>query len=89
MKSDQIYEELKNLAEKLNITVSEQNFRNTNIKVKSGLCKVNGRNLFIMDKHEPINKKNEILTACLSEMPHEHIFVVPALRELIGKYLLK
>ena len=49
MKPEQIYQELKDLAEKLEITVSEQNLRTAGIKVKSGLCKVKGKNLFVMD----------------------------------------
>ena len=83
MKPEQIYQELKDLAEKLDIYVTEKNFRNTGINVKSGLCKVKGKYLFIMDKHKSIQKKNNILAACLSKMKHENIFVVPAVRELI------
>ena len=36
MKPDNIYQELKDLAEKLNITVAEQNLRKTGIHVNSG-----------------------------------------------------
>ncbi|MCD6273380.1 MAG: hypothetical protein J7K30_11205 [Deltaproteobacteria bacterium] len=84
MKPEQIYQELKDLAEKLDIDVTEKNFRNTGINViKSGLCKVKGKYLFIMDKHKSIQKKNNILALCLSKMKHENVFVVPAVRELI------
>ena len=85
MKPEQIYQELKDLAEKLGITVSEQNLRKTGISVKSGTCKVKGKQIFIMDKHKSINKKNVILTSFLKEMPHEDIYIVPAGRELISK----
>ncbi|MDX2441829.1 MAG: hypothetical protein QNK40_14940, partial [Desulfobacterales bacterium] len=81
MKPEQIYEELKDLAEKLGITVSEQNFRKTGINVKSGLCKVKGKKIFIIDKHKAIHKKNVILISLLKEMQHENIYVVPAVRE--------
>jgi len=83
MKPEEIYQQLKELAEKFNITVSEQNFRNTGIKVKSGLCKVKGKTMFIMDKHESVYKKNKLLASCLSRMPHENIYVVPAIREML------
>jgi len=86
MKPEQIYQELKDLAEKLEIAVSEQNFRMTGIKVKSGLCKVKGRNLFIMDKHKSIQKKIKILAYHLAEIPHENVFIVPAIRELLEKH---
>ncbi len=86
MKPEQIYQELKDLAEKLNITVSEQNLRISGIRVKSGLCKVKGKDMFILDKNKSIYKKNKILSACLSKMPHENIYIVPAVREWLQKF---
>ncbi len=85
MKPEQIYQELKDLIEKLGINVSEQNLRKTGISIKSGICKVKGKQIFIIDKHKSIHKKNVILTSFLKEMPHEDIYVVPAVRELISK----
>ena len=84
MKPQQIYEELKNLAEKLDIEVREQNFRTTGIKVKSGLCLVRGRRIFVMNKHNNIRKKVAVLAACLREFDHDQEFVVPAIRELLA-----
>ena len=37
MKPDQIYQELKELAEKLQVTVLEQNLRSTGVRARSGL----------------------------------------------------
>lgn len=85
MKPEQIYQELKDLTEKLGISVSEQNLRKSGISVKSGLCKVKGKQIFVMDKHKSIYKKNAILASFLQELPHENIYVVPAVRELISK----
>jgi len=85
MKPQQIYEELKLLAEKLDIEVKEQNFRKTGIKVKSGLCVVRGRRLFVMNKHNHIRKKVAVLADCLREFDHDREFVVPAIRELLSR----
>ena len=85
MKPEQIYQELIDLAEKLKITVSEQNLRKTGVKAKSGLCKVKGKYIFIMDKHKSIQKKIGILTESLAAVPHENIYIKPAIRELIEK----
>ncbi|CAB1068473.1 hypothetical protein D1AOALGA4SA_369 [Olavius algarvensis Delta 1 endosymbiont] len=85
MKPEQIYQELKDLAEKLDIQVSEQNLRTAGIAVRSGMCKVKGKNMFIMDKHKSIRKKIKILADHLAEIPHENVFVVPAIRELLEK----
>ncbi|UCD79763.1 MAG: hypothetical protein JSW26_31000 [Desulfobacterales bacterium] len=86
MKPEQIYQELKDLAEKLEISVSEQNLKTAGIKVKSGLCKVKGKNMFIMDKHKSIHKKIKILASHLATIPCEHVFVIPAVRDLLDKY---
>ena len=85
MKPEQLYQELKDLAEKLGITVSEQNLRKTGIHVNSGLCKVKEKDLFIMDKHESIHGKNKLLAACLYAFPHEEIFILPAVREFLDR----
>ena len=89
MKPEQIYQELKDLAEKLDITVSEQNLRTAGIKVISGLCKVKGKNLFIMDKHKSLHKKIELLATQLAQLPHEDIYIVPAVREMLERYVDK
>ena len=89
MGPEALYAELKQLAEKLQVNVSEQNLRTTGIKAKSGLCIVKGQNVFIMDKHKPLRKKAKLLAQCLSRMAHEDIYVVPAVRELLNNYAAK
>jgi len=83
MKPQQVYEALKDLAEKLDMTVSEQNLRHAGIRARSGLCIIKGKQLFIIDKHASIQKKTDLLADCLSRMPHEDIYVVPAIREIL------
>ena len=85
MKPDQLYQELKDLAERMYITVSEQNLRTSGIKVQSGLCTVKGKQMFIMDKHKSVHKKIRILAAQLAMMPMEHLYIMPAVRELLNK----
>ncbi len=86
MKTDELYQHLKELAEKLDITVSERNLKTPGIHVKSGLCTVKGKKLFIMDKLETTRSKADILAACLSDMPVEDIYIVPAIRNVLDKY---
>ena len=86
MKPEQLYEELKNLAEKLGITVSEHSLKTSaGIKVHSGFCTVKGKKMYIMDSNHNIHKKNSLLGECLAQMPHEDIFMVPAVREYLEK----
>jgi hypothetical protein len=86
MKPEQTYQDLKELAEKLGVVVSEQNFRSTGIKAKSGLCKVKGKTNIIIDKQLSLQNKNEVLASCLSKLPHENVFMVPALREFLDSF---
>jgi hypothetical protein len=86
MKPEQIYQGLKDLADKLGILVSEQKLSTERLKVKSGLCKIKGQFVMILDKQLSIHKKNSILAACLSNMPHDAIFVIPAVREFLARH---
>ena len=87
MKADQLLNELKLLAEKLGIEVSEQNFRPTGITVKSGFCKVKGNNHFLIDKHLKKSKKVEVLAEYLAQQPSlDTIYIVPALRDYLEQY---
>jgi hypothetical protein len=89
MKPEQIYQELIGISEKFDITVSEQNFRKTGISVKSGYCKVKEKKYFIIDKHLNIYKKIDTLAEFITSLPHEDIFIVPAVREVLIKYGVK
>jgi len=86
MKPQQMYQHLTELAEKLSITVQEQNLRKTGIKVKSGFCKVKNIDLFIIDKHKSFDEKNILLASFLGKTQCEDIYIVPAVREFINKY---
>jgi hypothetical protein len=86
MKPEQLYQELKNVSEKLGLHVTEQNFRTAGIHVKSGFCKVKGQDYCIIDKHIKLNHKVEVLAECLSQMPHESIYAIPAVREYLDHF---
>jgi hypothetical protein len=86
MKPEQIFQHLKELAEKLDIRVSEQSFATASIPVKSGYCRVRGQQHFIIDKHLTLHKKNKILATFLSRLTIENIYVVPKVREFLESY---
>lgn len=86
MKPEQIYQELKDLAEKLGVTVSEQSFRTSGIPVKSGFCVIKGKMHCIIDKNITLHKKTKVLAQSLVDLPHENLYVVPAIRDIINKY---
>jgi hypothetical protein len=84
LKPQDLFHELKELAERLGIVVSEQNFRNTGIRVKSGYCKVKNQDHCIIDKHLKLSLKLDVLGECISQFDHESIYVVPAVREFLN-----
>ncbi len=86
MKPEKIYQELRELAEKLGVGVEEHNFRNTGVRVKSGSCIVHGKHLIIIDKHKPLGKKISVLASALAKLPHDTVYLVPAVRDLIARY---
>ena len=86
MKPEQMYQGLVDLADRLGIVVSEQKLSAVNLKVKSGLCKIKGRLIIILDKQLSIHKKCAILASCLSDMPHDAIFAIPAVREFLARH---
>ena len=86
MKAQQLYEELKHVAERLDVTVVEHSFRATGTRARSGLCIIRGRNHFIMDKHRTLREKIELLAEALASMNTENVFVMPAVREVIQKH---
>ena len=86
MKPEQLYQEMKDLAEKLDVTVSEQSFRSSGIPVKSGFCIIKGKMHCIIDKNISLHKKTQVLAEALFDLPHENLYVVPAVRDTINKY---
>ncbi len=86
MKPDQIYHDLIELADKFKISVSEQNLQKTVVKAESGYCIVKEQKRFIVDKHLSLHKKIDVLAAFLSTLPHENLYIMPALREVLYKY---
>jgi hypothetical protein len=86
MKPEQLYHELRNVADRLGVIVLEHNFRTTGIHVRSGYCKVHNRDHCIIDKHLKPGKKAEILAECIMLLPHESLFILPAVREYLEAY---
>ena len=89
MKPEQLYQELKDLAEKLNVTVSEQSFKAAGIPVKSGFCLIKGDMHCIIDRSISQLKKNQVLAQALVDLPHENLYLVPAVREFLQKQRVK
>ena len=86
MKPEELYYNLKQLTERLEIRVSEENLKRSGIKIKSGFCRVRGAQRFIIDKKLKPQQKVDILAEFLSSVPHDDIYIVPVIRDLLGRY---
>ena len=71
MKPDQIYQDLKDLAEKLDVTVSEQSFRASGFPVRSGACLIKGKMHCIIDRNIGLQGKIKVLAKNLVNLAHE------------------
>jgi hypothetical protein len=85
MTPEQIYQQLTEVAEKLDIRVSEKNLRKAGLRVRSGLCKVHGESVYIMDKTARTSKKISLLAECLALRPLDEVYLMPAVREVIDR----
>ena len=87
MTPEQLLQELKDLSENLGISVSEENLKASGFKVKSGLCTVKGKKLLIIDKTKPTDQKIDIIAECLASQPLDSVYLIPAVRELVSRYI--
>lgn len=86
MKPEELYQGLKDLADKMGIFVSEETLSAPGLKAKSGLCIIKNRHVMIIDKKLSVYKKNLILSGCLNRMPLDEIYVIPVIREFLAKH---
>lgn len=86
MKAPELYQELKQLADRLGVPVIEKSFRNAGVPVQSGLCKVRGEFRFVMDRNLPVAEKNRILGECLASLETDAVFAMPAVRDFLQKH---
>ena len=86
MQSDKILSELKGLAEKIGIKVTEQVLKSPGIHVRSGLCKVRGEDRFILDKKLNMTSKIDLLADCLCMQDTNGVFLIPQIRDLLAKH---
>ncbi|MCP4744653.1 MAG: hypothetical protein GY874_00710 [Desulfobacteraceae bacterium] len=86
MKTEILYEKLKNIAEKLELNVSEKSFRNTGIRIKSGFCIVKDQAHIIIDKHLRLNRKTEVLGECLCEFAYDSIQIESEVRDFLESF---
>ena len=76
-------EDLKSVAEKLAIEIEIVNLNNQEFQMQSGYCKMNGKDLILLDKNISPQEQSEILLQTLKNFDLEDIYVASWIREFI------
>lgn len=85
-RDEALCEQLKELAEKLGITVREEVLlREVGYRVRSGLCRVRGQDVLFLDRHARPDEKVEVLVRELARRDLETHYLTPQLRRLLER----
>ena len=76
-------QDLKSVAEKLAIVIEIVNLNNQEFQMQSGYCKMNGKDLILLDKNISLQEQSEILLQTLKNFDLEDIYVASWIREFI------
>ena len=76
-------QDLKSVAEKLAIEIKIVNLNNQEFQMQSGYCKMNGKDLILLDKNISLQEQSEILLQTLKNFDLEDIYVASWIREFI------
>jgi len=83
MQPYQVYEHLEILARQLGISIRSENLRDSDAPARSGLCKLKGRQVYIMDSSSSLSERIRLLSVCLSQMDLDGVFILPAIRKVL------
>ena len=76
-------QDLKSVAEKLAIEIEVVNLNNQEFQIQSGYCKMNGKDLILLDKNISLQEQSEILLQTLKNFDLEDVYVASWIREFI------
>ena len=76
-------QDLKSVAEKLAIEIEIVNLNNQEFQMQSGYCKMNGKDLILLDKNISLQEQSEILLQTLKNFDLENIYAASWIREFI------
>ena len=85
-RDDALWEELKELATRLEVTVREEVLlREVGYRVRSGACRVRGEDVIFVDRHLGAAERIDVLVRALQGRDMETHYLSPALRQLFER----
>lgn len=74
-------EDLKSVTEKLAITIEITDLNDQEFQIHSGYCKMNGKDLILLDKNLSLQEQAEVILKTLKNFDLENIYVASWIRE--------
>jgi hypothetical protein len=74
-------EDLKSVTEKLTITIEITDLNDQEFQIQSGYCKMNGKDLILLDKNLSLQEQAEVILKTLKNFDLENIYVASWIRE--------
>ena len=78
-------QDLKTVAEKLAIEIEIANLNDQEFQIQSGHCKMNGKDLILLDKNSSLQEQSEVILQTLKNFDLENIYVASWIREFIDQ----
>jgi len=78
-----ILQHLETLAAQLEIEVRYENLADDEVTIHSGGCKLQNRNLILIDRHRPLAERARLLACELSRYDLENFYILPRVRDFI------
>ena len=76
-------EDLTSVVEKLAIEIQITNLNDQDFHIQSGYCKLNGKDLILLDKNLSLKEQTEVILQALKNFDLDSIYVASWIRELI------
>ena len=76
-------ENLKSVVEKLSIKIETTDLNDQEFQIQSGYCKMNGKDLILLDKNLSLQEQAEIILKTLKNFDLENIYVASWIREYL------
>jgi uracil phosphoribosyltransferase len=85
MGDESVLDELIRIAQKLGLELKFENLYDEDINTRSGSCRVDDKNVLIIDSRLATAGKISVLLCELSKHDAEHLYISPRVRDLLEK----
>jgi hypothetical protein len=86
MNDEVLLNQLEELAEKLEISVRDENINSEESSSSGGLCRVAGKYILILNSTAPVKEKIRVMIKALQQFDLGGIYIKPFIRELLEGY---